>query len=121
MLTSLYQALTGLLSSMGLPLYMDDCIPQGAVLPYMTMSVDAPLTPGNAGVLCLTIWCCSESSHSDRLFYADDLLTYMPARGVRLVMDDVAVTLQQSGTASCIREKSLLGLRTDWTLRCFPV
>lgn len=120
MLTSVFQALNGLLSAMGLPLYMADCVPQEAAFPYMTMAVSAPLTPATAGALTLTIWCCSDSSHADRVFYVDDLLTYLPARGVRLVMDDVAITLQQNGASACIREKGLMGLQTDWTLRCFP-
>ena len=120
MLTSLYQVLVQKLSLMNLPVYLSDCIPEGTGFPCIALEIAAPPIATAAGKVTLTIWCRGETANYDRLCLAEELLAYLPSRGVRLALDCGTATLLMSDSASCVHSKDALGVKTQWTLHFYP-
>lgn len=120
MLTSLFQAIVGRLASPELPVFLTDCVPEGAAFPYITAEIIAPLLPDREGSLTLTVWCRSDASNRDRILLTDRLFSRLPARGVRLALDNGTAILQLREGTACVHSRDALGVRTFWMLRCFP-
>ncbi len=120
MLTNLYQALIQQLRHLQLPIYLADCVPDGAALPYVTAEIAVPITPGSSGSLTLTIWCTGEESNLDRLARTDTLYSVLPPRGAWVNTITGAALLTMDQPSSCVQEAGLLGLRSRWTLRHYP-
>lgn len=114
MLTSIYEAIFGLLSQLPYPIYLADCVPEGAALPYITMQIEAPLSPGETGTLTLTAW---GTSNAQRLSITN---TLMPARGKWLATTTGALILMQDGPTSPVQDGPLLGMRSRWKLHFHP-
>lgn len=115
MLTELIQALLAHLSAVDTPVYLADCVPDGAALPYITLAANVPLGDGS-GTLTLAAW---HTTNAGRIALAEDVAALLPPRGTYLPFSSGAVILH-GGTASPIREAPLPGLRIVWKLRCFP-
>lgn len=115
MLTELIQALIARLAAANVPLYLADCVPEEAALPYVTLAAVLPLGDGS-GTLTLTAW---HTTNAGRIALAEDLAALLPPRGTYLPLGSGAATLH-TGTVSPIHEAPLLGLRMVWKLRCFP-
>lgn len=120
MLTDLYQALLRQLSSLEIPVYLADCIPDRARFPYITAAIKAPVRPDDSGILTLQLWCRGGSANADRFRLTDTLLELLPARGIRLTLPHGTVTLELQSEIACISSGDALGMETTWTLRCFP-
>ncbi len=120
MLTSIYHALYEHMARLGLPVYLADCVPVTTAFPYITAKIAAPLAPHASGSVTLTFWSLDAQTNSHRLFQVDQLLTMLPARGLRLETEMGALVLRQEGGTLCVRESAALGLRTVWKLHCFP-
>lgn len=120
MLTRLVRTLTNRLQVMDVPVYLADCIPEGAAFPYFTAEIVPPLTPAAAGKLILTLWCRSGSANAERFFLMDALLTRLPARGAALDTGEGRALLLQEGGVVCVHARETLGLRTTWALRFYP-
>lgn len=120
MLTELYQALITHLSPLGVSVYQADCVPQGAVFPYITLAVTAPLAEGAAGSLTLTAWHDSAQANAGRIAQADALAALLPPRGHCFALETGNVLLLPGSATSCVRDTSILGMRMVWKLRCFP-
>ena len=120
MLNSIYRALVSHLSRLRIPVYLADSVPQGAAFPYITATIEAPLTADHAGTLTLTVWCTGGSANSMRLSHTDALYSLLPCRGACLNADTGSILLRQSGTAACVQDASALGMQSRWTLRYIP-
>lgn len=120
MLTSICRALNERLSQLGVPFYLEDCVPPGTSFPYITADVRAPLAPHANGRLTLTFWCQGDTASSHRLSQADLLLKQFPARGLRLETASGAAILRQEGGAVCVREAAAQGVKITWKLQFFP-
>lgn len=120
MLTELYQALSAQLSALDAPLYLTDCVPAGAAFPYLTAAMSVPLTPGEAGALTLTLWCHGDTANAERFRLSEALAEQLPARGFRLALKDGTYILRLKAGPTPIRSQEALGVKTVWTLRCYP-
>ena len=120
MLKSIFGALHDHLAPLNIPVYLEDCVPEGAALPYITADIRPPLSVHNGGSLTLSCWCQGDTANAQRLSQADLLLTRLPARGCPLAMDAGSVILRQEGTAVCIRKSALQGVKMTWKLQFFP-
>ncbi len=120
MLTSIYRALYHHLKQLGQPVYLADCVPEGAAFPYITAKIAAPLSPRAAGSLTLTCWSLDDQPRVQRLALANQLLNLLPARGLRLETDTGTIILRPEGSALCVRESAAQGMQTVWKLQCFP-
>ena len=121
MLSGLHSALSEHLVQLDAPLFQEGCVPQGKAFPYIVMSLDAQPTPDTPGVLSLTVWCAGNAAHPRRLAMAEDLLTLIPARGIRLdTLQGCAVLFAGYTTAQCVGSGKCLGAQLTWKLHCFP-
>ncbi|MGN0753677.1 MAG: hypothetical protein ACI4ME_04390 [Aristaeellaceae bacterium] len=120
MLTSLFRAICDHLTPLGVPVYLADCVPDGAAFPYITANIAAPLAAHTAGAVTLTLWCAGDQANAQRLSQVDELLALLPARGIPLTTAAGVITLRQTGGARCLRESGALGIKTVWKLCCFP-
>lgn len=119
MLTKLYQALARQLTPLDLPIFLADCVPEGAIFPYLTAAISPSAHPGGAGELILTLWCRGGAANADRLRLTDTLLELLPARGIRLPLEPGMATLRLK-SSDCTHSKDALGMQLAWTLRCHP-
>lgn len=114
MLTSIYEALFSFLSQLPYPVYLADCVPEGAALPYITMQIEAPLSSGETGALTLTAW---STSNAQRLSIASILSI---GRGKWLATTTGALILTPDGSGMPVQAGPLLGLQSRWKLDFFP-
>lgn len=120
MLKTIFQALCDHLSPLNTPVYLEDCVPEGAALPYITADIRPPLSAHTDGLLTLTCWCQGSTANPQRLSQADLLIARLPARGCRLATAIGALILRQKGAALCIRESAAQGVKITWKLQFFP-
>ena len=114
MLTSIYEAIFGFLSQLPYPFYLADSVPQGAALPYITLQIEAPLSPGESGTLTLTAW---STSNAQRLSIVNML---PPARGKWLATTTGALTITPDGPTRPVQDGPLLGMQRRWKLHFYP-
>ena len=119
MLTDIFPVLCGYLSQLGLPFYLADCVPKGALLPYLTADIQAPLRPGTEGVLTLTCWYTGEKSNTLRLSQAGQMEEIIPGRGLRLATDSGAVILIPKGGMQCVSQHGAQGVVLHYQLHFF--
>ena len=103
------------LADTGVPVYLADCVPEGAACPYITLAAAAPLGSAS-GTMSLTVW---HTTNAGRITLAEEISALLPARGLHLEMSGGGAVLC-GGTASFLRESPLLGIRMVWKLRFFP-
>ncbi len=120
MLTDLYTALMNRLAPLDPPVYLADCVPCQAVFPYVTLRFVSPLTPGESGSLTVTVWTEGHTANARRLVLADEVLTLLPPRGLRLTASSGAALLRQKGGASCVQESKALGVQIDYQVQFIP-
>ena len=120
MLSHIFSALTERLSRLPWPLYLQDCVPEGAAFPYATAEIAAPLTPGAEGSLALTVWTKGSAAHSERIAQAELLHQYLPLRGAWLAALTGSIILVEDGPVRCVQDGPLLGVESRWTLHFFP-
>lgn len=120
MLTSLFQALISQLSPLDMPVYLVDCVPDGTAFPYVAAEVQPSLTGQDSGALTLTLWSHCDAANAERLAQADSLLSLLPARGVRLSLEEGALLLRLKEPAVCVQDSAARGLRTVWQLTFIP-
>lgn len=120
MLTSIFETLCAHLSQLHLPVYLADCVPEGAALPYVTAEIAPPLVPGEKGRLTLTLWQQGSAANAERLSQADVLLTLLPPRGAWLSGDAGALILTGEDAARCLQSGPLLGVQARWALYFIP-
>lgn len=121
MLKALYEALLTLLMPLGIPVFLSDCIPDGAGLPYLTADIEAPAAPGLSGKLTLTLWCAGASANADRLRLGDELALLLPDRGLCLSLPEHIIPLRPTGGIPCTHSKGAIGLKRTFTLGCIPL
>ena len=120
MLKTIHQELTAYIGGLGLPVYHADAIPDDAAFPYLTLAVEAPLTPLKPGHVTLTLWCHSGEAHAERLTCGDQLLTLLPPRGRWLNTGYETLLLTPEKPAQLLQERTALGLRITWKLARHP-
>lgn len=120
MLTSIFRVLSDHLLRLGLPFYLEDCVPPGASFPYITLDVHAPLAPHVSGQVILTYWCSDHAANFHRLFQLDLMQGMFPPRGFRLATDSGVAVFRPEAAAVCVRESAAQGVKTTWKLQFFP-
>lgn len=119
MLTDIFSVLYDHVSQLGLPCYLADCVPKGAVLPYLTADIQPSLRLGTAGTLTLTCWHTGETSNTQRLSHADQMEALIPRRGLWLAADSGSITLIPEGGMQCITQHSAQGVVFHYQLYFF--
>ncbi len=117
----LFRNLTTLFSSLGIPMYLADSVPDQSSPPYMTMDCQQPFKPGETGSLTLTIWATGQKANNNRLTKAETVLGLLPPRGKILTTDGGKALLKQKGGTLCISDPPNLGLRLTYELRFIPL
>lgn len=120
MLSHIFSALHAQLSRLPYPVYMADCVPEGAAFPYITAEIAAPLTPAATGSLILTLWTKSSTAHYERLTHAETIHSLLPLRGAWLAAATGSILLTGDGPVRCVQDGPLLGAQSSWTLRFYP-
>ncbi len=117
MLKELHQALVQLFTPLALPVYLADCVPEGAYFPYIIAEAAVAPLPGQEGSLTLTLWCAGCAANTERFLLTERMLEYLPARGLRLTLAHGMAALRMTDS-TCLRSGEALGIRTGWTLHC---
>ena len=120
MLSHIFSALHARLARLPYPVYMADCVPEGAAFPYITAEIAAPLTPAATGSLSLTLWTKGGNAHYERLTYAETIHNLLPLRGAWLAAETGSILLTGDGPVRCLQDGPLRGAESRWTLRFFP-
>lgn len=82
-MTELMSAVTAFLAQTGLPVYLQDQVPDGADFPYAAYSVtDAPF--GQPGALAVTGWYRGERANRQAAGFLDRMASLVPEGGVML-------------------------------------
>lgn len=121
MLKALYEALQTRLMPLGIPVFLSDCIPDGAGLPYLAADIESPASPGLSGKLTLTLWCAGASANADRLRLGDELSVLLPDRGLCLSLPEHIITLRPTGGIPATHSKAAIALKRTFTLGCIPL
>lgn len=120
MLTDLCMALVNHLSTLGAPVYLADCVPEGASFPYVTLDFAPSLDLCAEGTLAVTAWAAGDTANADRLVLAGDVLRLLPARGIRLASPTGAALIRQKGGVACVRESEARGVRMVYRVQAIP-
>lgn len=120
MLTDILSALFDHLQSLGVPCYLADCVPQGAVLPYFAAEIRPPLHPGADGSLTLTYWCTGEQSNRHRLNQANLIEAVLPHRGLFLSTEAGALVITHDGGMQCCTQHDARGIVFHFKLKLYP-
>lgn len=120
MLTAVFADLFAHLNKLELPVYLSDCVPQGAGLPYITADIQLPLQPGAEGSVTLICWCAGEGCHLQRLSYAGQLADAIPPRGLYLATDAGALIITHHGGMQYVNQQGIMGVSFRCRLKFFP-
>lgn len=120
MLTDIFYALCDHLTSIGLPFFLADCVPQGNPLPYLTADIQPPLCPYAEGSLTLTYWCAGAASNSHRLNQADRVAECFPSRGLWLTASSGTLVILPERGVQCVTQQGAQGIVFRFRLQFFP-
>ena len=86
-MTDLKRAAAAFWSQFGVPAYLTDCVPDDAVLPYITYSVSSSPAMGVALMTAFNYHRKVPSGNVDRTALADAIASAIPENGVKLTLD----------------------------------
>lgn len=120
-LSGLTSSLLTLLRQTELPVYLDDQIPHGAALPYITFAPTIPAF-GQTALLTVSAWFREPDAHAQRQALGQRLCTLIPEGGAALTFSGGMACLHRAGGTFLAFDRDdadpqVLCLRARLTLR----
>lgn len=123
-MTDLKRALYTFWSQFGVPAYLEDCVPDEAVLPYITYSVTRPTLNGETVLTAFNWHARGESGNIARSALLDDIAIALPKGGLLIDVGEGYAVLYRNDSDFQMdwqddKDTDVIGGRTSYILQLY--